>query len=310
MGVNQNKYKIERKLGEEGFTEVYLIKKDNKKYVLKKIKEKLNEKEIKEITKIINILSKINNNYIIKYYYTFKEKDSFNIIMEYAGDKNLKQFINDYKIDSRLIPEEIIVDFIYQLVKGLQYIHKNNLIHRDLTPDNIFIDENNKIKIGGFGIIKILTETNKYIKDQIGKIHYIAPEIESGEKYNNKIDIYSLGCIIYELLTLNEYYTDKKIQKECKINEEIYNNKWQELINLLIKKDHHERPDIEKVYNLICTDEKIKSFIFNEKEEYKCLKKKDLLKRIKRDDGEYLKAKKENKLYFLRSKYLLNIITN
>ena len=305
-----NKYKIIRKLGEGGFGEVYLVEKNNKKYALKKIKDKLNEKDIQQITKIINILSKINNKYIIKYYNTFKDKNSFNIIMEYAGDKNLKQFINYYKNNTQLIPEDIIIYIIYQLIKGLQDIHKNNLIHRDLTPDNIFIDNNFKIKIGDFGITKILTETNKYTKSQIGKIHYIAPEIELGEKYNNKIDIYSLGCIIYELFTLNEYYLDKKIhEKECKIDIEIYNSKWQELIDSLLKKKHHERPDIEKVYNLIAKDEKIKSFILSDQAEYndkdnhissKSFKKIDSLKRIELNDAEYLKAK----VNYLESKNL------
>ena len=184
------------------------------------------------------------------------------------------------------------------------------MIHRDLTPDNIFIDNNKKIKIGDFGITKILTETNKYTKSQIGKIHYIAPEIELGEKYNNKIDIYSLGCIIYELFTLNEYYLDKKIhEKECKIDIEIYNSKWQELIDSLLKKNHHERPDIEKVYNLIAKDEKIKSFILSDQAEYndkdnhissKSFKKIDSLKRIELNDAEYLKAK----VNYLESKNL------
>ena len=312
MGANQNQYKVKRKLGEGGFGEVYLIEKDKKELALKKIKAKLDEKEIQQITMIIDILSAINSRYIIKYYYTFKEKDSFNIIMENAGDKNLKQFINEYKTNAELIPEEIIIDIIYQTVKGLQDIHKNNLIHRDLTPDNIFIDKNNKIKIGDFGITKILTETNKYTKSQIGKIHYIAPEMELGLKYTNKIDIYSLGCILYELFTLDEYYFDKKIhEKECKIDIDIYNSKWQELIDLLVKKDHRERPDIEKVYNLISQDEKINSLILKDKVEYKTnknlkkiksLKKENLLKRIEFNNEEYLIIKKEKKLNSLKSK--------
>ena len=252
MGANQMKHKVIKKLGEGGFSQVYLIEKENKKYALKKITEKLNEKDIADMTKIIDILSKINNKYIIKYYYTFKEKNSFNIIMEYAGDKNLKQFIVDYKKKSQLIPEDIIYYIILQLVKGLQDIHKNRLIHRDLTPDNIFINENNEIKIGDFGISKILTETNQYTTKQIGKFHYMAPEISLGLKYNNKVDIYSLGCIVYELFTLDEYYIDKVIhEKECKINIEIYDSKWQELIDSLQKKNPGDRPGVEKIYDRV-----------------------------------------------------------
>ena len=259
MGAKQTKFKVIKRLGKGGFGEVYLIQKDNKKYALKKIKEKLNGKDVENITKIIDILSKINNQYIIKYYYSFKEKNLLNIIMEYGGDKNLKQFIDDYKDKSELIQENIILNIIYQLVQGLREIHKNKLIHRDLTPDNIFIDENNGIKIGDFGISKISIETNQYTKSQVGKFNYIAPKIDLGLKYNNKVDIYSLGCIIYELFTLNEYYKDKHYEeKECKIDVQIYDSKWQELIDSLLKKEPDDRPDIETIHNSLSKCEKIK----------------------------------------------------
>ena len=247
-----NGYKVIRPLGEGGFGAVYLVEKDNKTYALKKLTKKLKKEEIEEIKKMIETLSKINNEHLIKYYQTFAKNDTFNILMEYAGERNLKQFINDYKNRDELINESIIKSIILQICEGLKDLHDNKIIHRDLTPDNIFIDKNNKIKIGDFGVSKIMTTFNNYAKTQIGKLNYLAPEILKGKDYNNKVDIYSLGCIIYELFTLNEYYADKVIdEKECKINLDIYNSKYQELIDLLLKKDYHERPNIGEVIEFL-----------------------------------------------------------
>ena len=237
-------YKEIKKIGEGGFGEVFLIQ---KKCALKQFNKTLEEEEKDRIKNMINTINKINNEHIIKYYDTYEEDNKFNILMEYGGEMNLKQYIEHPK--DELIEENIIKDIILQICIGIKEIHKNSIIHRDLTPDNIFINKNNKIKIGDFGISKI---NKDYAKTQIGKIRYLAPEIIIGNKYNNKIDIYSLGCIIYELLTLNEYYIDKRIdEKDCKIDANLYNPKWQELIDLLLKKDYHERPDIEEIYNMI-----------------------------------------------------------
>ena len=248
----EKEYKIIKKLRERGFGKVYLVEKDNQQYVLKQCKMKLENEELEQYKKLIIIISKINNEYLIKYHDISIENDTFNILMEYSGDIDLKKYINNYKNKGELINENIIKDIILQICKGLKVIHKNKIIHRDLTPDNIFIDINNKIKIGDFGVSKILTTTKNYANSQVGKYKYYAPEISKGLKHNNKVDIYSLGCIIYELFTLNEYFIDKKIdEKDCKINTEIYNEKYQELIDLLLKKDYHERPNIEEIIYFI-----------------------------------------------------------
>ena len=192
----KNEYKIKKKLGEGGFGIVYLIEKNSQQYALKKCKLKLNNEEIEQYKKIINILSKLNNEHLIKYYDAFIENDSFNILMEYVGDNNLKQFIHDYKNNNELIDQNIIKDIFIQICKGLKEIHNNKILHRDLTPDNIIIDKNNKIKIGDFGISKILINLNNYANTQMGKIHYMAPERLRGLKYNNKVDIYIMMYII------------------------------------------------------------------------------------------------------------------
>ena len=191
-----NGYKIKETLGEGGYGIVYLAEKDNKQYALKQIKMKLKKEDIEQCKNIIDLLSNINNEYLIKYHETFMENDLLNIVMEYGGDIDLKKFIKSYKNKSELIDKDIIIDIILQICEGLKEIHKNKIIHRDLTPDNIFIDKNYKINIGDFGVSKITTTLNKYTKSQIGKTYYIAPEILKGIDYNNKVDIYSLGCII------------------------------------------------------------------------------------------------------------------
>ena len=250
--IQGDEYKIIRKIGEGGFGDVYLVEKDNNQYALKKLKFKLTKEELEQYQEILNILLKIKNENIIKYYDYFLENDYLNIVMEYCGDTDLKQFIEKQQSKNELIEEELIKDFILQICNGLKEIHNNGIIHRDLTPDNIFIGKNNKIKIGDFSISKILTKSTLLSVKQSGKYRYFAPEFELERKFNNKTDIYSLGCIIYELFTLNEYYIDKKInEKDCKIDSDNYNKKWQEVIELLLNKNYKLRPDIEEVLNII-----------------------------------------------------------
>ena len=248
--IDGKEYKDIGIIGRGGFGIVHKLERDNKYYAFKKILiTYLSKEEVNKYLEEAKILSQFNNKYIVKYYYSFIEKDYFNILMEYAGNSNLKQFIINHKNKDQLIEQNVIIDIITQICLGLKEIHKNKLIHRDLTPENIFINENNKIKIGDFGVSKRLDTNNQYAFTNTGKHHYNAPEIEKGEKYDYRADIYSLGCIIYELFTLNEYYLDKLDEKECKIDTEIFESKWQELIDLLLKKDYNKRPSIDEVYN-------------------------------------------------------------
>ena len=246
MGINSNKgYQIIERIGRGGCGIVYLVQKENKNYALKKITD-LNNNEIDNYQKLLKTLYKIKSEYVIKYYESYVEKDCLYIIMEYGGNTDLKKYIK--KQGNNLIEEKTIKNIIIQICLGLKEIHKNKLIHRDLTPDNIFMDGNNNIKIGDFSVSKILT-TNKYTKSKVGKYHYFAPEIEKEKEYNNKADIYALGCIIYELFTLNEYYDVKN--NDDNINTKIYNPKWQYLIDLTLQEDYNKRPNIDEIYNYI-----------------------------------------------------------
>jgi serine/threonine protein kinase len=195
------------------------------------------------------------NDNIIEYHDYYKENGYLNIIMEYGGDKNLDEFIKDQKCG---IDEDIIKKIVLQICNGLKKIHKANVIHRDLTPLNIFINTNNySIKIGDFGISNKL-ETNQsstYTMKGRGNYPYMPPEIIEGCKseITNKVDIYSLGCIIYELFNKSKYLNDKAHTKEGpkKIDTDLYNEKWQNLIDILLEIESSKRPNIERVIQYI-----------------------------------------------------------
>ena len=196
-------------------------------------------------------LSLYNNDNFVKYVEDYKEDGHLNIIMEYGGDMNLDNFIKEIKNKGdESIEEEIIKKIVLQICNGLQEIHEANIVHRDLTPANIFINTNNySIKIGDFGISTKL-ETNQsltYSMKGRGNYEYTPPEIIEGNKteITKKVDIYSLGCIIYELFTRKKYQDDKKIDTD------LYNEEWQNLIEDLLKKESSKRPDIGKVIEVI-----------------------------------------------------------
>ena len=171
--------------------------------------------------------------------------------MEYAGNKTLKSFIDDKISNSELIEKETLNNIIKQICLGLKEIHNAHITHRDLKPANIFIDENLRIKIGDFGA----STNSKYFTTKIGTQKYLAPELQvkkkEGDKFSNKVDIYSLGCIFYELFTLSNYYGDKIYNSIKEINTNFYDKKWQKLINLMLSLNPDERPNIEQIFNYL-----------------------------------------------------------
>ena len=261
--LGSKNYKIIKELGFGSYGRVYKVldEKENKYYALKKIEFKeFSEEELNLYENEAKILASIKNEHIVKYYHSSRDNEFFYILMEYCEGLDLKQFIKQYKSKNEKIDEESIYNIVSGICLGIKEIHQKNLIHRDLKPENILIDKYNGIKIGDFGISKLLENNNKYANTSVGTNNYMAPELIKGDKHNNKVDIWALGCIIYELLTLNVCFESKSLygiidqiikKPHGKIDKNIYTHKWQNIIDLLLKKDYKKRPDINKVYNLV-----------------------------------------------------------
>ena len=267
---NPDRYKKIKMIGQGAFSKVYLISMDNKKYALKEIQsENMDEVKRKKILEEINILRSLDDMSIIKYYDSFfDEKDNkIKIIMEYC-ELSLRELLNKNKKNKHFdlieYSDQKYINYlnnnIYGICLGIKNIHKKNLILRDLKPENIFI-EDNTIKIDGFGISKYLDNTDELKDSQVGAYNYMAPEILKREIFNKKADLWSLGCIIYEIISLKPCFeNDNKIidlinkmksQNYKKLNEMIEQDRdekflenYQNLIDSLLKIDYKDRLDI------------------------------------------------------------------
>ena len=260
-----------KELGKGGSGRVHqvLSKLDNKFYAIKEIpiKEET-EENIKSFQNEAYVLSKFNCRNIVKYYDSFIDSDNIYILMEFCEGENLRNFIDKNIDNNTLIQENILNNIIKQMCIGIKEIHNKKIVHRDIKPENIFISNNMEIKIGDFGISKQLNlyKTHLTTKNCAGTYYYIAPEILNNGIFNEKSDIWSLGCIIYELFTLNIYFKDLYSKKIRKINSDIYNNKWQILIDSLLQPDYTKRFDIIQISKYL--EEELKININNTEIKY------------------------------------------
>ena len=252
-------------IGKGAFGTVYLVKRklDNKIYALKKIIiEKMKKKEIENSLNEIRILASISHPNIISYKEVFWDDDSnsLNIVMEYADDGDLSKKIIENKRNKIPFSEKKIWSFSIQIVEGLKYLHNKRIIHRDLKSANIFLMKNGIIKIGDLNVSKILknkTSNNLHLT-QTGTPFYASPEVWRNEPYSYKSDMWSLGCIIYEMCTyyppfmgknMDELYRSVIRGKVNKIDFNIYSVDVWNMIGMLLHVKAEKRPTCEQFLN-------------------------------------------------------------
>ena len=270
--ISINGFKLEKIIGKGSYGIVYSAKKisTGEIYAIKKINiTNLTHYENKSIINELKILACHNCPYIIQYESVFIHLNNIYIITEYAQKGDISQLIKRYKTNHTYFTENQIWYYFIQICIGLRYLHKNNIIHRDIKPANLFIDKNNNIKIGDFGIIKTLQSYMMYAQTLIGTPYYMSPEIYKNQRYNTKIDIWSLGCILYEMITLKLPFNDNNIQG---LKYKIFNGKFEnipenirkkyspELLNLLyslININPYRRYSIDDILNIKFIKDKI-----------------------------------------------------
>lgn len=109
------------------------------------------------------------------------------------------------------MPENQILDWFTQICLALKHVHDRKIIHRDLKCQNIFLTKNGIIKLGDFGIARVLSNTRENARTMVGTPYYLSPEIIENKPYSFKSDMWSLGVVLYELCALNPPFTGNSL---------------------------------------------------------------------------------------------------
>ena len=241
-------YEIIEELGSGSYGIVYKVRKKNAKeeLVLKQISLiGLQEKERQYIETEAKLLSELNSKYIVKYIDSFNLKNKLNIVMEYCNEGDLEKFLEENKKKKKLkhLNEDLIWKLFLQISIGLAYLHSKRILHRDLKTLNIFLTNNLQVKIGDLGVARQL-EKGKFATTFIGTPYYLSPEICNNKEYNDKSDVWALGCILYELCTFKHPFDAKSqgalilkiINEPVKDISNDFSQSMKNLIKLLLEK--------------------------------------------------------------------------
>ena len=209
-------FKILNKVGEGSYSTVLKVQRieDGNIYALKRVKfKKLSDKEKQNALNEIRILASIKDKNVISYKEAFfDEKDSsLGIVMEYADKGDLFQVITERKKTKDYFDEQEIWKTFVQLLKGLKSLHDLNILHRDIKSANVFLFEGGICKLGDLNVSKVARKGLGYT--QTGTPYYASPEVWEEQPYDSKSDVWSLGCVIYEMATLRPPFQAQSMEE-------------------------------------------------------------------------------------------------
>ena len=249
--ISENDFTKIKLIGKGSYGNVFLVRynKNNMIYAMKVYKKSdLREKNQENNTKSErNLLTQINFPFIVEVKFAFQTDSKLFLVQEFIQGGDLFFHIHS----GQKFSTQKTKFYLVEIILAIDFLHKNNMIYRDLKPENILIDSKGHIKLTDFGLSKIVTNIEEKSFTICGTLQYIAPEIISGEGYNESVDWWSLGIIMYEMLTgklpfkfnfdnqeeqndLNIY--DKKIKFPSWIEENA-----KDLINKLLNKNPEKR---------------------------------------------------------------------
>ncbi|XP_069624640.1 serine/threonine-protein kinase Nek2 isoform X3 [Ranitomeya imitator] len=222
----------------------------------------MSESEKQMLVSEVNLLRELKHPNIVRYYDRIIERSSTTlyIVMEYCEGGDLASLIAKCTKERQYLEEDFIVRVFAQVALALKDCHKRSdgghtVLHRDLKPANIFLDAKKNVKLGDFGLARILHHDTSFAKTFVGTPYYMSPEQMNRMSYNEKSDIWSLGCLLYELCALSPPFTafnQKELAEKIKIGKfrripYRYSEELNQTLTKMLNLKDYLRPSIEEI---------------------------------------------------------------
>eukprot|EP01064_Diplonema_japonicum_P027828 TRINITY_DN4130_c0_g4_i1.p1 TRINITY_DN4130_c0_g4~~TRINITY_DN4130_c0_g4_i1.p1 ORF type:complete len:751 (+),score=204.76 TRINITY_DN4130_c0_g4_i1:59-2254(+) len=258
------KYIKQKVIGKGSYGQAVVVKRksDGALLVMKEVKlQGLKLEERKEARAECELLSRLRHPNIIQYIEHFEQRQVLYIVMEYAEKGDMDGMLKKHKERARTagsgkgLPQDQALHYFAQICMAMRYLHDKKILHRDIKCANIFLTANNVVKIGDFGISTILRNTFALARTVCGTPYYFSPELCQSRPYNNKSDVWAIGCVLYELLTLRHPFdgTNMKqlMQRIIKSNpaaiSAAYDRELRDLVTNMLAKNDKVRPNVGQV---------------------------------------------------------------
>ncbi|XP_042685639.1 serine/threonine-protein kinase Nek1 isoform X5 [Centrocercus urophasianus] len=265
-----DKYIKVQKIGEGSFGKAFLVKdkENSQQYVIKEINiSKMSNKEREESRREVAVLANMKHPNIVLYRESFEENGCLYIVMDYCEGGDLFKKINAQK--GVLFSEDQILDWFVQICLALKHIHDRKILHRDIKSQNIFLTKDGTIQLGDFGIARVLNSTVELARTCIGTPYYLSPEICQNRPYNNKSDIWALGCVLYEMCTLKHAFEAgnmknlvlKIISGSFPPVSMHYSYDLRNLLSQLFKRNPRDRPSVNSILEKNFIAKRVEKFL-------------------------------------------------